>query len=99
VDQTPIPDMTTDTSRPKLRLFCQSAGGWYPIDLARGRPTNPARIPVGPWGRWYDMAARLKALDLENRELRQANDSPCNASAYFAQAASTSDTNHHRAHH
>jgi hypothetical protein len=40
-------------NRPKLRLFGQSAGGWYSVDLALGRPTNPARIKVGPLGRWY----------------------------------------------
>jgi len=33
-----------------------------------------------------DMAARLKALERENRELRQANDILRKASAYFAQA-------------
>jgi transposase-like protein len=29
---------------------------------------------------------RIKALERENRELRQANEIPCKASAYFAQA-------------
>jgi transposase-like protein len=33
-----------------------------------------------------DMAARLKALERENRELRQANEILRKASAYFAQA-------------
>jgi transposase-like protein len=33
-----------------------------------------------------DMAARLKALERENRELRQANDILRKASAYFAMA-------------
>jgi len=33
-----------------------------------------------------DMAARLKALECENRELRQANEILRKASAYFAQA-------------
>ena len=33
-----------------------------------------------------EMAARLKALDRENRELRQANEILRKASAYFAQA-------------
>jgi transposase-like protein len=33
-----------------------------------------------------DMAARLKALERENRELRQANEILHKASAYFAQA-------------
>ena len=33
-----------------------------------------------------EMAARLKALERENREPRQANEIPRKASAYFAQA-------------
>ena len=33
-----------------------------------------------------DMAARMKALERENRELRQANEILRKASAYFAQA-------------
>jgi len=33
-----------------------------------------------------DMATRLKALERENRELRQANDILRKASAYFARA-------------
>ena len=33
-----------------------------------------------------DMAAKLKALERENRELRQANEILRKASAYFAQA-------------
>ena len=33
-----------------------------------------------------DMAARLKALERENKELRQANEILRKASAYFAQA-------------
>jgi transposase-like protein len=33
-----------------------------------------------------DLAARLKALERENRELRQANEILRKASAYFAQA-------------
>ena len=38
---------------------------------------------LGPQG---DMAERLKALERENRELRQANEILRKASAYFAQA-------------
>ena len=34
-----------------------------------------------------DMAAKMKALERENRELRQANEILRKASAYFAQAA------------
>ncbi len=37
-------------------------------------------------GRTTDMAARLKTLERENRELRQANEILRKASAYFAQA-------------
>lgn len=33
-----------------------------------------------------DIAARLKALERENREIRQANEIPRKASAYFAQS-------------
>lgn len=34
-----------------------------------------------------DMAEKLKALERENRKLRQANEIPCKASAYFAEQA------------
>ena len=37
-------------------------------------------------GLMTDMAAKLKALERENRELRQANEILRKASAYFAQA-------------
>jgi transposase len=37
-------------------------------------------------GMTSDMAAKLKALERENRELRQANEILRKASAYFAQA-------------
>jgi len=40
-------------------------------------------VPLGPSG---DMTERLKALERENRELRQANEILRKASAYFAQA-------------
>ena len=40
----------------------------------------------GKPGLTSDMAARLKALERENRELRQANEILRKASAYFAQA-------------
>jgi len=33
-----------------------------------------------------DMAAKLKALERENRQLPRANEILCKASAYFAQA-------------
>lgn len=39
----------------------------------------PASVPT-------DMAAKMKALDRENRELRQANEILRKASVYFAQA-------------
>jgi len=37
--------------------------------LARGRPTNPARIPVGPLGRWYDTPKHGSWLDIAESEL------------------------------
>jgi transposase len=44
------------------------------------------RDSVGKPGLTSDMAAKLKALERENRELRQANEILRKASAYFAQA-------------
>jgi transposase-like protein len=45
-----------------------------------------AELDSGKPGVSSDMAARLKALERENRELRQANEILHKASAYFAQA-------------
>ena len=57
-------------SAPTLREWVQKANG------------DSGRLPGLP----TDVAARLKALERENRELRQANEILCKASAYFAQA-------------
>jgi hypothetical protein len=35
--------------------------GWYLIDFARGRPTNPARIPVGASA--YGMHTSYQPID------------------------------------
>src|SRR5690349_4743652 len=46
-----------------LTVFVRQ-GRWYLIDFARGRPTNPARIPVVPSGRWYYSAnSGVRAVD------------------------------------
>jgi transposase-like protein len=45
-----------------------------------------AQRDSGKPGLTSDMAAKLKALERENRELRQANEILRKASAYFAQA-------------
>jgi transposase len=46
-----------------------------------------AKVDSGKWtGVLTDMAEKLKALERENRELRQANEILRKASAYFAQA-------------
>ena len=45
-----------------------------------------------------EMAARLKALERENRELRQANEILRKAWAYFAQAELDRRTSHDRVH-
>jgi hypothetical protein len=37
----------TYTNGPKHRLFGQRLAGWYLIDFARSRHTNPVRIPIG----------------------------------------------------
>ena len=47
-----------------------------------GRERDSGRKP----GLTTDMAAKLKTLERENRELRQANEILRKASAYFAQA-------------
>jgi hypothetical protein len=59
------------TSRPKERRSDRRAGGRYLIDFARGRPTNPARIPVSPLGCWYyTQSKRAFGFDRSNRSLR-----------------------------
>lgn len=45
-----------------------------------------AEVDAGKRAVTTDMSARLKALERENRELRQANEILRKASAYFAQA-------------
>jgi transposase len=45
-----------------------------------------AEVDSGKLGVPTDMAEKLKALERENRELRQANEILRKASAYFAQA-------------
>ena len=49
--------------------------GVHPLHVQRPRP-----------GPTTEIAARLKALERENRELRQVNEILRKASAYFAQA-------------
>jgi hypothetical protein len=46
-------DQVYNTSRPKDRLFGRRPAGWYLIDFARSRHTNPARIPVVVNADWY----------------------------------------------
>jgi hypothetical protein len=41
------------SSRPKDRLFSRRPAGWYLIDFARSRHTNPARTPVVVTADWY----------------------------------------------
>ena len=62
---------------PKIGCTAQSLNGWVKkAEIDRGvRGGVPAEI-----------AERLKALERENRELRQANEILRKASAYFAQA-------------
>lgn len=48
--------MRTDTSGPMYRPFFKRSGRRYLIGFARGRPSNPARTPDGPKGRWHDPA-------------------------------------------
>src|ERR1700733_12289193 len=43
---------------PKSSLIGLADGPLVSIDFARGRPTNPACIPVKPSGRWYHRGCR-----------------------------------------
>src|SRR4029450_607282 len=58
--------------------------GW--TGQTRSEWVKKAERDSGTAGLTSDMAARLKALERENRELRQANEILRKASAYFAQA-------------
>ena len=46
-------DVPIYTSRPKDRPFDRRPAGWYLIDFARSRHTNPACIPVSVNADWY----------------------------------------------
>ena len=64
---------------------------YHPRLAARGRRcndwVNKAEVDAGKRpGASTDMTARMKALERENRELRQANEILRKASAYFAMA-------------
>ncbi len=61
----------------KIGCTAQTLHGWLDR-IARDSGRKP--------GLTTDAAARLKALERENRELRQANEILRKASAYFAQA-------------
>lgn len=61
----------------KIGCTAQTLSGWV-----KKAEVDSGRKP----GLTTDMAAKLKALERENRELRQANEILRKASAYFAQA-------------
>ena len=61
----------------QLGIHPEALRGW--VKKAEIDAGNRAGVPT-------DMAAKLKALERENRELRQANEILRKASAYFAQA-------------
>ncbi len=63
--------------RGKIGCTAQTLNEWV-----KKAEVNSGRKP----GLTTDMAAKLKALERENRELRQANEILRKASAYFAQA-------------
>ena len=62
---------------PKIGCSAQTLNEW----IKKSETDNGRRAGVPS-----DMAAKMKALERENRELRQANDILRKASAYFAQA-------------
>jgi transposase len=65
----------------KIGCTAETLRLWMKRTERGGGAGSPATL--GPSG---DMAERLKALERENRELRQANEILRKASAYFAQA-------------
>jgi len=56
------------------------------LDRAVRMVLDHKREHASRWAAIISIAAKLKALERENRELRQANDILRKASAYFAQA-------------
>ena len=64
-------------SRPKIGCTAQTLLEW--VKKAEVDSGKRAGVPT-------EMAEKLKALERENRELRQANEILRKASAYFAQA-------------
>jgi transposase-like protein len=65
---------------PKIGCCVDSLRRWIREQEAPGSPTRPEVQAQ------KDEASRIKALEQENRELRQANEILRKASAYFAQA-------------
>ena len=72
--------ITHPAGRPSYRLPRRSAA--RPIPWLKKAEIDSGRRA----GVTTDMAERLKSLERENRELRQANEILRKASAYFAQA-------------
>ncbi len=68
---------TIESVSSKIGCAAQSLNEW----VKKWEVNNGKRIGVTT-----DMAEKLKALERENRELRQANEILRKASAYFAQA-------------
>jgi len=66
----------------RLRVADKTAGTWTTHEWIKKAEVDSGRKP----GLTSDMAAKMKALERENRELRQANEILRKASAYFAQA-------------
>ena len=77
-----VKDVIEEVDKGRLRTAEPVAGGWQVNEWVKQAERDTGRRP----GPTTEMAARLKALERENRELRQANEILRKASAYFAQA-------------
>ena len=82
LDAGPIEEAIELLDRGELRVAEPGPTGWVVHEwVKKAEIDSGARAGVPS-----DVAAQLKALERENRELRQANEILRKASAYFAQA-------------
>jgi transposase len=95
----------SDGSGPRERACLVPGGGRFDLSQDRCTPqtlhesVKKAEIDSGRRsGVPSDVSDRLKALEREKGELRQANETLCKMSAYFAMAELTAGTSHDRVH-
>ena len=78
-NSSPVTDVATGSEKSKLPSLLNVLPLRFAVVPTMLPPATRSGVPT-------DVAAKLKALERENRELRQANEILRKASAYFAQA-------------